>query len=350
MKDLSNIDGKPVCLVLACDRNFRVGLVTSFLSFFKRLEDKSSLGVLILNDRQDDFSEWEKNRFREICSQYSVPIAFKCFPESEYGFAGYLDGHITRATFLRLWAPSLFDSNIEKRMIYLDSDTFTVDSPDEVLTIPVQDGELHSVRDPCDFLFQSPSDPTPFMCAGFFVVKLGPQTRDHFKKILSLLESKKANNDQDGLNLAFGNSRYALHPKFNLIMLGDRAIFPPSEISERKAEAISHPVIFHYAGKLKPWGKYFYHKAIEDFFDVVYEFYAEKAEIDRPQGVLWRFLCRELSRLRNKRHELLWVRKNPSSTIFDSLKKIVVLVLRFPHFPLLTYLYKKNQSAVRLKV
>jgi lipopolysaccharide biosynthesis glycosyltransferase len=173
--------------------------------------------------------------------------------------------YISTTMWYRVFLPELLPEI--SRVLYLDADTIVVDSLAPLWQIDLGNQLVGAVTNvfqraepdqPEQFELRR-SDP-PYFNSGVLLMNLGPMREQ--ESSAQLLQYARANSDrlgwpdQDVLNHVLGASRYALHPRWNL--MNSFLHFPWSEETfgaKTLAEARSNPAIRHFEGPRvnKPW-------------------------------------------------------------------------------------------------
>lgn len=171
---------------------------------------------------------------------------------------------ISYPTYYRLLIPKLLPKTVEK-CIYLDTDAIAVDDIFKLFSIDIENYYLAGVV-AAGYLFSKEQNETRlnlpdvsgYINAGVLLMNVTKMREENLEqKFMSLLEKKYHDQDQDILNVAcFGKImklplKYNLMTKYNKIW--DSCIKCGAYSHQEIAEALEHPLIIHFADKIKPW-------------------------------------------------------------------------------------------------
>lgn len=177
----------------------------------------------------------------------------------------HLNPRYTLCAYNRLLIPDILPSDI-KKIIYLDSDTITVDSLQTLWDIELADDEplgLCCDSNSSDVRYLNSLDlpiSQAYCNTGVLLMNLDCWRREGIgRKCLDMLSTRDFPFvDQDVLNILLGDRFHHLHLRYNLQhqfltedekdLMVEKAIYHP-EVSE----AIESPVVIHYSGHFKPW-------------------------------------------------------------------------------------------------
>lgn len=177
----------------------------------------------------------------------------------------HLNPRYTLCAYNRLLIPDILSPDI-KKVIYLDSDTVTVDSLQPLWDVELADNE------PLGLCYDSNSSDVRYLNSldiplsqtycntGVLLMNLDCWRREGIgRKCLDLLSTRDFPFvDQDVLNILLGDRFHHLHLRYNLQyqfltedekdLMVEKAKYHP-EVSE----AVESPVVIHYSGHFKPW-------------------------------------------------------------------------------------------------
>ncbi|MGO4893897.1 glycosyltransferase family 8 protein [Flavobacterium sp. W21_SRS_FM6] len=168
-------------------------------------------------------------------------------------------GYYSKDIYLRLWVDEFFADSTPDKVLYLDADTITVDSLDELWQLDMQDNLLAAVDIPDSTSHNRCHLPLDigYFNSGvlLFNVPLWKKERC-LEQIITFLNDNKAialNPDQDALNGLFYNRRITLDYTYNAISPFFRKAGFPSLTREALSTIRKNVKIVHFNGKARPW-------------------------------------------------------------------------------------------------
>jgi lipopolysaccharide biosynthesis glycosyltransferase len=170
-----------------------------------------------------------------------------------------------RVVWLRLFLPELLPEN--PRVLYLDADTFVVDSLEPLWTSSLEGSTLAAVANVVEPSLHGHvralglSDPRTYLNSGVLVLDLARMRAEGATDELVGAATRSGTSmpwfDQDALNVVYRGRWHALHPRWNAM---NSLWFWPDwarEVFGVRAlhEATSHPAVLHFEGPSlnKPW-------------------------------------------------------------------------------------------------
>lgn len=184
-----------------------------------------------------------------------------------------VSGHISIASYLRVFLPAYLDSSIEK-ILYLDPDIIVKGNISELWETDVSNFYLAAVENvtPERKEILSDVDEYRYFNAGVLLINI-MYWREHkvMEKVVSFIENNHTRlkwHDQDALNAVLYNKWLAVHPKYNMqgaLFMDEFSCFRgnPDELKE----AIDSPAIIHYSTPLKPWHYLSFHPYTNEYFN-----------------------------------------------------------------------------------
>ena len=257
-------------IILAADNNYAPYMSVLMISILKNAKSNPFLDFYLLVP--DNFKEEYKNKIEKDCNFYkNKQINFvnmkKAFSETKR-----MISHITEQTYYRLRAAEILPDKYDK-CIYLDIDTIVNCDLSDLYNVDLDDNYVAGVKGPiyhfsnngnikyCQKIGLPSID--QYINAGVLVLNL---KRIRVNNITSLLCTTALNNfpsqDQDVINKVFYNHIKQLPFKYNVMTkyksIADSTLPEYEKLcnlfgSESISEAISNPLIIHYADRIKPW-------------------------------------------------------------------------------------------------
>lgn len=209
-----------------------------------------------------DISEESKKVFLNLSNNYENCDIQLISVKEKFSNASLQIKHITVPTYYRLLLPDILP-NVNK-CIYLDGDTVVCQSLVELYELDLEENYIAGVeaygyfRD-TDKLCKRLGIPKfiTYINAGVLVMDLEKMRKaDCVSEFLALIDRKFSSQDQDIINVACYGKIKRLPYKYNVMTahrkLGSKFLcqFIAQEDLE---EALTYPVIIHYADKEKPW-------------------------------------------------------------------------------------------------
>ena len=250
--------------VYCFDQNFNKQAITSINSLVSKLEN--SYNIIIIHN---NLSSLDKNM---LINKENGEIHFYEFKNSGYKFPNIENGHVSEATYFRIFVEDYLDLDIDY-FIYLDADIICLNNPESYFhnkikslydkKIPLAaNTETYRNSDSEHYFKKLDLKNDKYFNAGILIVdfKFWKQN-DVSSELLKIMNDYKNNItfwDQDVLNI---------HYDGNFLELSDFVNFnlPFSKFQLFSKSFIDQNVIFmHYKGKAKPWNlKYALHKNSE---------------------------------------------------------------------------------------
>ncbi len=234
--------------------------------------------TLLLSNKEDDFTFYiitqgltkqNKEILETTAKKYSPKSSVEfCVltDETVNMFSSTLkkEDHVSIATYLRLFIPSLIPENVDK-VLYLDGDIICVDSIKEFYKTEISLYSLAAVHDvrTCDSeSFERLCYPIEngYAAAGVLLINVDWwRKNDVQNKALSFVTEHKEIclwHDQDALNKILNGTIKYVHIKYNAyeMLFYDEIEYPDFLLDEAK-EAQQNPVLIHYCSGRKPWTK-----------------------------------------------------------------------------------------------
>ena len=183
-----------------------------------------------------------------------------------------VSGHITVASYFRLFIPAFVGAHIDK-ILYLDADITVNNNIKPLWNIDVSDyylGAIENVTPDKKVILQNVEEYRYFN-AGVLLINLEKWRKNQImQQTFQFIEQnpdKIVFHDQDVLNATLYGKWLPLHPKYNM----QGALFMEEFDSFRGdpvelQEAIQNPVIIHYSTPLKPWQYLSFNPYTQEYF------------------------------------------------------------------------------------
>lgn len=299
-------EGKHVIpLVMASDNGYALPLCVALSSIFKSAHNNTIYDVHLL--LSDEYTEENLNRLKRIQKLYPRHNLNIHLMNEKCKNIGITIKHIKAPTFYRLQLPHLL-ANV-KKCIYLDVDIIVLDDLSELYRLNIDDKYIAGIRAAGYYYPEKHAQNTMnildidsmeyYVNAGVLLINLQNMRRDNLEEAFNQLICKKyPSMDQDILNkVCYGKIRI-LHPRYNAMtkykLLDDnsyknnKALQIAYSIREWDS-ARKHPVIIHYADKIKPWEdvemEYAYEwwraAALLPFFSDIYRQYIKNGQMKK---------------------------------------------------------------------
>lgn len=171
----------------------------------------------------------------------------------------HLSGHFARAAYLRLLLPSLLPPQLD-RVLYLDSDTVTMEDLGPLFDFDLDEKPVWAVRDMRQTHFErlrgvvpalDPPVGAPCFNSGVLLMGLRAWRAERVsERALDLIARhgpRMAYMDQDALNLVCAGRWGRLPDKWNNMVLDQEIAFPEAQDGGAGAG------VYHFLGTTKPW-------------------------------------------------------------------------------------------------
>lgn len=257
-----------ISVALASDDNYAVPMCVTLVSILENAKKKTFYDFYIL--KSGDFEKEKEDFILKVIKKYERCNIYFIDMENQYRDIDMQINHITAATFYRLQLPTIL-KNVNK-CIYLDVDLVVMDDLSELYRTSVDDRYVAGVRAPGYYYPEENRRRHEeekgivmdgYVNAGVLLINLEKMRRDNLEeKFSGLLERNFSSQDQDIINVAcFGKIRhlqfkYNIMTKYNLLHDGEYDMNPGIQECFSREEwdyGIRHPVIIHYADRIKPW-------------------------------------------------------------------------------------------------
>ena len=182
-----------------------------------------------------------------------------------------ISNHFTIVNYYRF----LIDKYVqEKQVLYVDSDTFIVDSLEDLIHVDLNQFYLAAVENPNYFYKKkiNLNSSIPYFNSGILLLNLDLIRRDKiFEKAITFAKNQARNisfPDQCSLNSVVNGNFILLEPKFNLqtVFFNDYSQIDASDFTKKNIKnAIESPIIIHFTGKYKPLIFNFKHPHIKQY-------------------------------------------------------------------------------------
>lgn len=255
-------------LVLAADNNYALPMMVTMESALQTAKPNTIYQFYLLVSK--DFEQKNQEKIKKIIKSYPKASVEFIFMGNQFDDADICIEHITTATYYRLELPKILP-NVNK-CIYLDVDLIVKEDLSALFRTSVDDryiagvyaaGYYHSEE---NIKEREEELKIPFDCyinAGVLLINLAKMRKDNLtKKFSELLQRNFSSQDQDILNVAcYGKIRilpfkYNAMTKYKFSLPQSYKDFPELRrcYDEKEwKEAVEHPVIIHYADRVKPW-------------------------------------------------------------------------------------------------
>ena len=242
--------------------------------------NNESNGIQIYAIVNDDVTESDKRTLDDIAlKHHSGPIRYHVISESLCDTFPSLSGslsHISISTYYRLFAATILPRDVEK-ILYLDGDIIVMESLKDLWETNMDSIAIAGVMDVFDIAnynrLHYPSH-KGYLNAGVLLMNLDYWRKNHveerFKDFIQNYPERIKMHDQDILNYTFRDEKCIL-PLINNVLCN--VFFKPEyskydywNMENEILEARKHPVILHFAGRMKPWHKGNRHPRVKDFY------------------------------------------------------------------------------------
>ena len=256
-------------VVLAADNNYAQPTMVTIASMLQTAEKSTVYHFYLLVS--GDFSEKNKKRIIELCSQRTEWKVKFVDMQSAYKNTYIKVPHISTATYYRLQLPSLL-SDVNK-CIYLDVDLIVKQDLSSLFETDIENQYLAGVR-AAGYYATSESleyhmnrlgiqDFSAYVNAGVLVMNLKRIREDGLEqKFVELIDKEWESQDQDILNVACLGKIRLVNMKYNAMTkypLDDDKSYDRMNCLKRAyseyewEDGRKNPVIIHYADRIKPW-------------------------------------------------------------------------------------------------
>ena len=250
--------------VYCFDQNYNKQAVTSINSLVTKLENPYNLFII-----HNNISSFDKSA---INNKANGEIHFYEFKNSNYSFPNIENGHVSEATYFRIFVEEYIDIDIDY-FIYLDADIICINNPENYFHSKIKSmidkkiplaANIETYRNPVDEQYFKNLDlkNDKYFNAGVLIVDFKYwKQNDVSSELLKIMNDYKNNIlfwDQDVLNIHYDGNFLELTDFVNFYL-------PISRFQLFSKSFIKKNVIFmHFKGKPKPWNvKYALNKSSE---------------------------------------------------------------------------------------
>jgi lipopolysaccharide biosynthesis glycosyltransferase len=232
-------------IVLASDNNYAQHLGVTLLSILENAKNPENISIHIL---EIEINKEAREKIKSIANKYQAHLEFYSIDKNILSSFPAL-GHLSIATYLRLFIPQLLPNHIDK-VIYLDCDLVALRDLKGLYETNLNNKALAVVEDvksqEIARIFFYPGLNSYFN-AGVMLIDLKKWREEKItQKAISFIKEHKAKlktADQDVLNCLFKNNYTKLDRKYNT----DLKHHPINALPDKDT------VILHYSDKIKPW-------------------------------------------------------------------------------------------------
>lgn len=256
-------------VVYSSDNNYAQHVGVSMVSLFENNKKFEHIDVYLI---ENNVSQDNKNKIKEICNKYKRTIKFIGFAEISDKLNLNIGNTISLNAYARLFLPSAIEKNIDK-IIYFDCDSIINSSLYELWQTDINEhyaaGVCDTVSDNTKIKVSMPIN-SPYINSGMLVINLKKWREDEierrFIEFIQEHQGKVFHHDQGTINGVLNKKFFILHPKYNAMTTyftmsrneimqyyGMRDYYSEVEI----IEAIYNPVFIHYTPAFvnRPWIK-----------------------------------------------------------------------------------------------
>ena len=242
-------------VLLCADRRYCQHMAVTIASLLRN-NARHRFRLIVVLDERDDEAE---SKIRHTAEQFhNAVIEFKNF--SVNSFANYrVDGHISLASYLRLFMTQFLDSDIDK-VLYLDCDLIVREDIEDLWATDVTQYFLAAAPDPYsdNHVNLGFREDEKYFNSGVLLVNLAKwRENDVLPQLLRYVEQNSQilrYHDQCALNAIFRNQVLFLPYRWNFP--ARNADLPPHALGMTRREfreLRQKPSIVHYTGPFKPW-------------------------------------------------------------------------------------------------
>lgn len=261
-KQLTSMLKTTIPVILSSDNNYAPFMYVTMVSILKNAHDNTCYDFYLMVPSA--FSRRNIQRIMSLKKKYRCNVHFidmkNAFADLTMQIA-----HITSPTYYRLLAADLLPQEYDK-CIYLDTDVCVQQDLSQLFNVTLGDNYVAGVRAAAycskpDFHKDrlKLSDVSNYVNAGVLVINLKKIREDNLtQKFIKLTKMNYQSQDQDVLNVACYERILILPLKYNFMTKYENMwdnvperIYKKDEIKEAR----KHPIIIHYADKIKPWHK-----------------------------------------------------------------------------------------------
>lgn len=271
--------------VYCFDQNYNKQAVTSINSLITKLENPYNLFII-----HNNISSFDKSA---INNKANGEIHFYEFKNSNYSFPNIENGHVSEATYFRIFVEEYIDIDIDY-FIYLDADIICINNPENYFHSKIKSmndkkiplaANTETYRNPVDEQYFKNLDlkNDKYFNAGVLIVDF-----KYWKQNNVSSELLKIMNDYKNIISFWDQDVLNIHYDGNFLELTDFVNFylPISKFQLFSKSFIDKNVIFmHFKGKPKPWNvKYALNKSSEYYQSEFRKFNKNKYHLvtDKP--------------------------------------------------------------------
>lgn len=256
-------------VILAADENYVMPMSVTIASMLKNAKRTTKYDIYILTPQE--FSA--KSKYLILSLQEMGNGCKITFIKMGNAFDGtpIKTAHLSKVSYYRLLAASLLPQY--NKCLYLDVDTVVEEDLSILFRLSIDDYLIAGVKAAGYFYPEHWAEThrkelgiasiNHYINAGVLMMDLAKfRKEDLEKKFVQLSDNGYSSEDQDVINIACYGQIKCIPLKYNLMskyFSQEREECKPDDIitkvfsRQEIAEALSHPVIVHYASKIKPW-------------------------------------------------------------------------------------------------
>jgi lipopolysaccharide biosynthesis glycosyltransferase len=249
---MSNV---PIPVLFCADKRYCQHMAVTIASLLQNNARHQFRLIVVLDERNHE----GESKIRQTAEQFhNAVMEFKTF--SVNSFAGYrVGGHISLASYLRLFMTQFLDSDIDK-LLYLDCDLIVRDDIEELWATDISQHFLAAAPDPYsdNHVNLGFREDEKYFNSGVLLVNLAKwRESDVLPQLLRYVEQNSQilrYHDQCALNAIFRNQVLFLPYRWNFP--SRNADLPPHALGMTRREfreLRQKPSIVHYTGPFKPW-------------------------------------------------------------------------------------------------
>jgi lipopolysaccharide biosynthesis glycosyltransferase len=243
-------------ILLTSDNNYAQYLAVTIISV---LENNSQAENLIFHIIENGINQENKEKILSLKNKYNTNISIYNLDNNNLEDLPSIN-HLSKAAYLRLLAPEILPTNIDK-ILYLDCDLVVLGDIDKLYQEDLDNNYIGAVKDlrsKCLALNFSQYNIKDFFNSGVMLIDLKKWRENNISQKLLIFAREYKNQlitaDQDILNCLLKDKWQNLPRKYN---------YDSKDLVFNKIP--KDTLILHYSGETKPWS-YLYNKADKKYF------------------------------------------------------------------------------------
>ena len=281
-------------IIYSSDDNYARHVGISITSLYDHNQDAETVNVYLIDD---GISEENHKNLDAVAEKYNRKITYVPLGPHKTKLTLNNKWELPISAYARLFVTEMVPDSVE-RLLYLDCDTVSCDSLEELWNTDLEGKTIAAVEDVASCVFQAETDspePYRYICSGIVLIDMKKWRESNAQeRMMAYLDGRKGvvrHHDQTILNGVFWNDCYILHPRYDVLTptfimsydnlkayfkLWDR-YYTKKEIKE----SVKNPAIIHFTSSNigRPWENNKHPKA-----NIYRRYWKASAWSDLPEG------------------------------------------------------------------